>query len=288
MGGDTMDKFLSPEDDDLPMNNWGQWTEIKLFYLERYINIFETSMKDKWSTRNYIDLLAGSGKNTINNSKVILGSPLIALTTPYPFTHYYFVDIDKKNINSLITRCNHSQYNINLNIYWEDCNIIVDQIINSIKSSNVNSLNLAFLDPRGLELQWNTIKKLASTPKMDLIIYYPQMGLTRYIKTAYQSDAPTSVDNFFGTDEWRNIYQQCQNRSILNAELINLYRKQLQNIGYKYIFQGNEDLQSSPLITNTKRNPLYRLIFASKHTLGHDFWKKAILKDPYGQRHFDL
>ena len=36
-----MDKFLLPVDDDLPMNNWGQWTEIKLFYLERYMILLQ-------------------------------------------------------------------------------------------------------------------------------------------------------------------------------------------------------------------------------------------------------
>ncbi|GAI32936.1 unnamed protein product [marine sediment metagenome] len=34
-----------------------------------------------------------------------------------------------------------------------------------------------------------------------------------------------------------------------------------------------------------RRNvPLYRLLFASKHALGHKFWRAVIQKDVYGQR----
>ena len=58
-----MHSYLQPQDDGLPMRLSGSWVAEKLDYLERYINIFETSMHSKpWRERHYIDLFAGSGK----------------------------------------------------------------------------------------------------------------------------------------------------------------------------------------------------------------------------------
>jgi hypothetical protein len=63
-----MDKYLQPEDDGLLAREFGKWTSVKLNYLERYINMFETSMRGKpWCARCYIDLYSGSGKYQIKN-----------------------------------------------------------------------------------------------------------------------------------------------------------------------------------------------------------------------------
>lgn len=76
-----MENYLLPEDDGLPLGNTGKWAAIKLDYLSRYIDIFETAMRQKWRYRNYIDLFSGPGKNRERNSRqVSFGSPLLSLT----------------------------------------------------------------------------------------------------------------------------------------------------------------------------------------------------------------
>ena len=42
-----MQSFLDPQDDGLPTRESGPWIAEKLDYLQRYINIFITSMRDK-------------------------------------------------------------------------------------------------------------------------------------------------------------------------------------------------------------------------------------------------
>lgn len=74
----------------------GRWAIEKLDYVARYINVFETSMRNKWSVRYYVDLMAGPGKNRLKETgQIILGSPLLALTTTYPFTDYFFADLSE-------------------------------------------------------------------------------------------------------------------------------------------------------------------------------------------------
>ena len=47
----------------------------------------------------------------------------------------------------------------------------------------------------------------------------------------------------------------------------------------------DDEIGDEPLIRNAKRNaPLYRLLFASKHSLGHDFWRKVTRRNAYGQK----
>ncbi len=283
-----MYQYLNPVDDRLLMRPSGQWVIEKLDYLYRYIDVFEKSMHNKWLIRNYIDLLAGPGKNRIRNTnQIILGSPLIALTTQFPFTGYYFVDIDPNNITALKERCNASPLINSIHIETGDCNVIIDKVINQISSTQDQSLNLAFLDPEGLELEWSSVKKLAGIRKMDLVINYPQGGLNRMMTKVYRDTGNNIVDLFFGSQDWRKVYSRfkSQHKSGLHRDLIDLYKSKLQNLGYAEVKGGEETGGNEPLIRNTRRNaPLYRLIFASKNPLGEKFWRSITKRDVYGQR----
>ena len=101
-----MDKYLLPEEDGLPARESGEWVKEKLFFIQRYIATFETAMRGKsWRQRNYIDLFSGPGKCIIRGTgEYLLGSPLLALSTQYPFTDYYFGDLEQQNIDYLTER----------------------------------------------------------------------------------------------------------------------------------------------------------------------------------------
>lgn len=278
--------YLNPVDDGLSLRSSGSWAKVKLDYLNRYINVFETSMRRKWPNRNYIDLLAGSGKNNIRDTgEILLGSPLLALTTKYPFSGYYFVDMDSENTKALALRCSASALREQVQIINGDCNSVVEDIVSNLKVNEHSSLNLAFLDPEGLELHWTTVLRLASVRRMDLIINYPQGGLNRYMRRAVDDVSDTRIDQFFGGREWREIYHQSRTESVspLHRQLIDLYKGRLKAIGYKEIREDDE-LGDEPLMRNEKQAPLYRLIFASKHELGHDFWHAVTRRDVYGQK----
>jgi len=118
--------------------------------LARYVNVFETAMRNKWTYRNYIDLMSGPGKDRVRESNnILLGSPLIALTTPHPFTGYFFVDLFDENTRSLSQRCSASIHASRVSIKTGDCNVEVGGIVAQLKKTERNSLNLAFLDPEG-------------------------------------------------------------------------------------------------------------------------------------------
>lgn len=292
-----MDKYLLPEEDGLPARESGEWVKEKLFYVQRYIDTFETAMRNKsWRRRIYIDLFSGPGKCTIRGTNEhILGSPLLALKTQHPFTGYFFNDIEQQNINVLQERSKGSSVpQDHIHFITGDANQKVVEVVKDIEQSDrvfikgVGScLNLAFLDPEGLELEWATVEALGKMKTMDLIIHYSQNGLTRNLDKYFNADEDTVIDRFFGDREWRNVYKNALSKREtvgIHRMLIDHYKARLGKIGYVVINDQQQTVRE-PLIRNTERNaPLYRLIFASKHPLGNKIWNDVTKKNYYGQQ----
>lgn len=273
---------LETEDDGLPMRSSGDWAYGKLHYVNEYIFRFIVSMQSKqWRAIHYIDLFSGPGKNRLENGKFIHGSPILALLQPRSFNRYFFADSNPQNIEVLKKRCASFGESISIDYYVGDANQVVDAICNYIQKVDKEyipgawrSLNLAFLDPEGLELHWETVEKLAQL-RTDMIIYYPQMAITRNA-----DNAPEAIDHYFGDTGWRQIYTQHKlgNLQFLHRSLLDYYKKKLENFGYVI-----KDPLDEPLFTNSKEAPLYRLLFVSKHQLGNAFWENVNRKLPNGQ-----
>lgn len=276
-----MGVYFQPEDDGLTMRESGRWVAEKLDYLKRYIDVFETSMRNKWPRRCYIDLFAGPGKCRCRETGAIhLGSPLLALSSEYPFTDYVFVDSDPATIDTLKQRCQASPYFGRIQFIVGDANQSAAQVVQYLQG--IPSLNLAFLDPEGLELHWNTVAMLARISRLDLIIHYSQMGLSRLMPVEIGNPMATIVDKFFGDDQWRAIYLRYSQgeEQFLHRQLMDHYKRKLLGLGY----QKTRDVGDEPLMRNAKNAPPYRLLFASKHPLGHDFWRKVVGRDVHGQK----
>jgi three-Cys-motif partner protein len=279
--------YLLPVEDGLLTRESGRWAEEKLDYLKRYIDVFATSMRKKWRKRNYIDLFAGPGKcKCRETNKVLLGSPILAITANYPFTNYIFVDSNKENTDALNKRIQASNQILNSRILNDNANEVINNIVDNYISDD--SLNLAFLDPEGLELCWRTVEKL-SRKRVDMIIHYPQMGITRYMPNAVTSKENTSIDYFFGDRKWRDIYRKYKSNEqiFIHRKLMDYYMKKLRQLGYQDT-QFDKDLGiqifTEPSMKNVRNAPLYRLIFASKNKLGKKFWGEITKRDVHGQK----
>lgn len=235
-------------------------------------------MHNKWKL-NYIDLFSGPGRCFNRDEEVeIESSPIIALKSRYKFNKCFFVDLKKENIECLKTRC--KPFEVEKYFYVGDCNKQIDNIIPLFDGG---SLNLAFIDPTGLDVAFSTITKLAQGTKTDLIINFPfntaiARNLDKFVK-----QNQSKLDVFMGKDsDWKSGYRGLSDRNDNNITsfFLNCYRKQLVNIGYVETQLGEERL-----IKSSKKNlPLYFLVFASKNKLGHKFWEQIGDIEPSGQR----
>lgn len=273
--------YLQDDVDELPTRDSQDYAKDKLAILKDYVARFTTAMKDKpWRALNYVDLQAGPGKNRFTPSgDIMLGSPLLALTTRFPFDNLFLVEMGIDEFNALETRVHASERDSRAVLYNEDCNVAVDTVVARIGQIDKEfidgiwpCLNLAFLDPEGLEVEWQTVKKLASLQRMDLIINFSTSGITRNARLAVDNEDFTTVDCFFGTRDWRSVYERARGggSALVRRALIDFYLSRLHDMGYVETKRQEKEFK------NQRNVQIYTMIFASKSDLGIKFWNGAV------------
>lgn len=276
---------LTTTDDGLRLREVGHWSKEKLRYLAAYMDIFTTSMRDKWVTV-FIDLFAGPGKSKIRGgSELIKGSPLLALDLRYQFSRYIFIEAEPAVLDALEKRVASYKEKVKIFTNGNNCNEDPSEITSLIPS---NALSLAFIDPEGCDVHFSTIKSLADSGRVDLFMTFPMgMDLKRNVDGAANSSSSawTKYDYFFGSPDWRQKYLTALSSrgwKFAIRTTMEFYKDQLTRLGYVQV-----DVSDEVTIKETVRNvPLYYLLFASKHPRGKDFWKKISSKTPSGQISF--
>src|SRR6266436_118108 len=134
--------------DGLPVRSSGIWAKEKLYYLERYLDIFSVGMQQKWhGSIYYVDLFAGPGQCRIAEiGEEFDGSPLIALK--FNFAKYFFFESDPACFKALETRirARAPEKLKNVELIPGDCN----KEISNVSAPQPSSLGVAFDDPTGL------------------------------------------------------------------------------------------------------------------------------------------
>jgi three-Cys-motif partner protein len=270
---------LVEQPDGLPTRDAGPWTEDKLYFWNRYVDITTTSMvgHPKWpSGLVYVDLFAGPGICKIEETgKRFPGSPLIAAHAPKPFRSVLLCELDLSNADALAERMKHSPARDAFELFRGDCNERVAQMAERIPAG---VLTLAFIDPEGLHVWFETIATLAASGRVDLLILLAdRMDIVRNIDL-YASQRDSNLDRMLGPrSQWRQRWSSLSNRSAANICKLftDEYQTQLRKeLGYS-VFRDKQ--------MKSARGPLYRLLFASKHERGAEFWDKITKRDRSGQ-----
>ena len=241
-------------------------------------------MKDKpyWAGLTYVDLFAGPGMCRVRNTgEEIDGSPLIALGSPKPFDEFFFVDTSREAAKALESRFTCRNAHVQPHIYTGDCNREVDKLVRDVPSDH---LVLAFVDPTGLHVHFDTIRKLTSGRKVDLIIsFMDRLDLVRNVGKYYYENEDSNIDKFLGRGvDWRRKFDSLSNQDAQHVchMFLDLYSQQLKSIGYQHFGQ--------PQRISGSGSPFYLLLFASKHHLGADIWNRVSKKDRGGQGSFEF
>ncbi|MCK4292030.1 MAG: three-Cys-motif partner protein TcmP [Planctomycetes bacterium] len=263
-----------PKDDGLYIPTVGQHSKAKHYFLTRYIDAFTTAMKDKWGELHYIDLFAGAGIEKLRDSKELnWGSPMIAAQARFPFNRLHLCEKSKRKFDALKSRI--QEKHPNPQVLHGDANIGIHEIVSDIGQ---NSLSLAFLDPYGLHLAYETLRSLSAV-RTDLIIFFPDhLDALRNWEHNYLDNPNSNLDRCLGPGaDWRSLLDKTP--AEYRAErLRNLYVSQLKaHSGYSY-FEYER--------ISHKKHPLYILILCGRHKLAAELWRKIAEKKPDGQRTF--
>lgn len=265
-----------PDNDGLIMPDVGPWSEHKHHFLQRYLDAFTTSMRDKpWSGLHYVDLFAGAGIERLKNTaKLSWGSPLIAAQMRYPFKRLHLCEKEPQKHDALRSRIR--RFRADSQVLLGDGNERVREILAAIPQ---DSLSIAFLDPYGLHLDFETVRQLAER-RMDLIVFFPdRLDALRNCDYVYRDNPNSNLDRFLGTAEWREPLDNAPGDQWAEV-LRKIYTTQLRKLGYfgpelERIYWG-------------ATHPLYLLLFFSKHELGLDLWRRVSQKKPDNQTSFDF
>jgi three-Cys-motif partner protein len=273
--------------DGLPAREGRIWTREKLTYLEKYASALMKAMgpkraEKKWDRLVYVDLLAGPGRDIDPASgELFHGSPLIALAVKPQFDHLFLADNDSENIEALKARISPTDQ-ARVTITLGDCNEVVDQVVRLISS---RTLALAFIDPQGFEVKFDTLAKLAKR-RVDLLYLFPSgIGVRRNLKNFMgQSESP--MDDFWGGRDWRDLPAAKQaagnvanaTREKIVRSFVSAFKEKLGNAGFKF-----QD-EAVPLFTNTKNAQMYHLLYFSHDSAGLKIWQGIKRIAPGGQR----
>jgi three-Cys-motif partner protein len=267
-----------PADDGLVIPKVGEWSAHKHYFLRRYIDVFTTGMKNRgWSGLHYIDLFASAGIEQLkSDGSLEWGSPLIAAQAPNQFARLHLCELKQRRFDALAKRIERFPQPTAPQLIRGDANVAVHEITQAIPEG---TLSLAFLDPTGLHLHFETLRVLASANRrIDLVIFFPDHldALRNWKINLEQPDS--NLDRVLGTGEWRSRAEGIS-KARWGEMLRKLYQQQIRTLGYESF-----DVERISIPTG---QPLYVLMFASKHERGGDFWRKIAGKKPSGQRSFD-
>lgn len=237
---------------------------IKVQVLKKYLEPCNWVFRKKDGSKGlygdfvYFETHAGDGEYMIKNTSRRFEGSAVEVSRLQPHFPCILMEKDQNNINKLKKLLESVE---NVEIMKGDCNTDIGKLLSKTEEFNCK-LAFGFLDPYGhTDLKWETVEKIMSHDKTELLIHFPASGIIRNFpnKGSWQG-----VTEYFGTEEWIEIAEDRLKDKInpLQAyeQLVKLYIWKLHE-GYKFIHRYRVHLAGSDI-------RLYELIFATDHPLG--------------------
>ena len=233
----------------------GPWVHEKKFYLERYLSVVTKAVGRKWNGKlAYIDLFSGPGRSIRETGDEIDGSPLVAMG--FDFAKYVFVDVPDV-ISALRKRIATHPKSTSASLIEGDCNDVIEEVR---RASPADHLTIAFIDPPGLQIRFETIRRLVQDRKVDLLMTIQLgMGITMNLRQ-YATSNGAALTNFLGNTEWRQDLEKGGSVAQTSRRIMDRYIGQLRGLGY-------ETAENRQIAVRTDQNNLllYFIVLASRH-----------------------
>lgn len=279
----------------------GEWTSTKLDVLAKYLAAYTTALKDKPSPERafrkaYIDAVAGTGYRTARRERdedtssttlpfpdlaeaapqqLLDGSARLALKAQPQFDRYIFIDRDAKRCSELeALKVEFPNLAANIRVEQGEANAEIQKICAKDWSAHRAVL---FLDPYGMQVEWQTIEAIAKTKAIDLWLLFPLgIGVSRLLTRSGEIPKGwrTRLDKLLGTTTWYDEFYRVEHKADLfgndeervvkatNETIARYFNDRL-----KTIFPAN-GVAEPGVLRNSSKNPLYLLCFAAGNEKG--------------------
>jgi three-Cys-motif partner protein len=247
----------------------GVWSELKLEIIEKYGAAYTKAFaKTRNLKKYYIDGFSGAGVHVSKKTKAAIeGSPARALKITPPFDAFYFIDLNAGKTDYLRATCGDRP---NVHVYTGDCNeYLTRELLPTIQYENFNRA-LCLLDPYGLDIDWDVIRKAGQCRAVDLFLNFPVMDMNRNAIWRDPERAPAGgvdrMNKFWGDDSWRQAaYAESRQGSFFgpnlekqgNEQIVAAFQKRLKDVaGFGFV--------AKPLpMRNSRKAVVYYLFLAS-------------------------
>jgi len=275
-------------------NFGGEWTMEKLERVRKYLVAYTTIMKDRNFRFAYIDAFAGTGyqtrKRDDNPSELMFpeiaeqeiqdfldGSARIALQVQPRFQKYIFIEKDNNRFADL------QKLKVEFPLLQDDIELVQSDANMYLKDLCLNRnwkshRAVLFLDPYGMEVDWDTITAIAKTKAIDLWLLFPLgVAVNRLLKRDGNIDTilRSKLDRFFGTADWYDVfYQTLPTETLFGQETVTRKISDFKSIAQYFVerlqtvFKEGRVANNPLPLYNSRNNPLYLLCFASGNPRG--------------------
>lgn len=276
----------------------GPWAREKLQCLQKYLSAYTTILKNqKFDGYFYIDAFAGGGRaemrrsasNMLSKKDAILpglnladepevseyidGSPRVALSIEPPFTRYVFIEQDQARANDL-DKLKDEFPDRAISVYAESAEHVLSQNILKSGLDWRRYRGVIFLDPFGLQVKWDLIRRIAETKSLEVFINFPvgmaiQRKLTRDPSKLASHDIHM-LNKYFGDEDWFDVVYS-RNPDLVTGQYVMKNRDSGRALADWYQNRLTEvfGYGAQPrLVRNPGGSHLYYLLFASPNRTG--------------------
>ena len=283
-----------------PKENWGgAWTEKKLDAFTKYVRSYLTILnKNKHWETIYFDGFAGCGtRKKKENTELYLqllseeeehiykgAAERVLSIENLSFDYYYFIDKNEKAITKLKNKLNSKFPNIKLICKNDDVNEQLKLLSEALKTNKYAAL--IFLDPFGMQIDWNSIANLKGT-RSDIWILVPTgVIINRLLDKKGELKNSAKLESFFGLskDEIKDYFytQETTNTLFGEEEIVTKVSEPIEKIAKLYVKRLGtiwKFVTKSPLVLyNSKGTPIFHFVFASNYEVAVKIAKQIIDK----------
>ncbi len=259
-------------DDGLVADDVGCWATEKHDYLTRYISISRAARKrylkpNGYGGASFIDLFCGTGRSQIRETGAWIDGSAVAawkqsVKDQAPFTNVIISDKDPDAVDACEKRLR--QLGAPVTSYVAQASVAAQQIGHT---PTPFGLNLAFLDPYSLDLDFSIIEAFSRVKRMDMMIHLNQMDMQRNLMSLAAESDQNRLDRF--VPGWRSAVSGSGQRATFEQRIYEYWREKVTKLGPWPSAQQK-------LITASSNQPLYWLVLAASHDLAHKFWGESL------------
>lgn len=270
----------------------GEWTELKLDlvrkYLCAYMTIFKRNERAMHFHTTYIDAFAGTGEREprlrrgdehtifgyVSPKEARLrqkGSARLALEIHPPFDEYILIEQNSRRAAALRQLvADFPKAHDRVRVIEADANTALRSWCTST-DVGVNRA-VVFLDPYGMQVEWSTLEALSRWPGIDLWYLFPLMGLNRVLtrNVPPPRDWEPRITRCLGTDSWEAVFYQTTHEPGLFQQIETTSRTVGIDGIAKFIVDRLKTIFPAVVpkpfvLCNSKGSPLYLLCFAASN-----------------------